>query len=179
MYICIKECFKEPMRGKIAGISGMENFYPLIDMENAQVIDMKYPEIDMQNISYPDNTFDYIISDQVLEHLEDPVKAIKESHRVLRKGGIAIHTTCFLNFIHKFPVDYWRFSPDALRLLCRDFDTIIQCEGWGNRIAVTLRMISGRFRYMQIPDFKWSIRRFIATWNEEKFPIVTWIIAKK
>ena len=35
----------------------MENFYPLIDMENAQVIDMKYPEIDMQNISYPDNTF--------------------------------------------------------------------------------------------------------------------------
>jgi ubiquinone/menaquinone biosynthesis C-methylase UbiE len=94
--------------------------------KNAEVLDVQYPE------------FDFVISDQVIEHLEDPKKAVKESYRVLKKGGVAIHTTCFINYIHFCPKDFRRFSPDALRYLCKDFSEILQCEGWGNRIAILL-----------------------------------------
>ena len=29
------------------------------------------------------------------------------------------------------------------------------------------------------PENKWSIRRLIATYNEKRYPIVTWMVAKK
>jgi len=32
---------------------------------------------------------------------------------------------------------------------------------------------------MKIPEIKWSIRDLIATYNEEIYPIVTWVVAKK
>ncbi|MEZ5008207.1 MAG: class I SAM-dependent methyltransferase [Chitinophagales bacterium] len=40
-----------------------------------------------------DNTFDTAVSFQVVEHIEDDVKYIKEIHRVLKPGGIAILST--------------------------------------------------------------------------------------
>jgi SAM-dependent methyltransferase len=178
MYKRIRECFKYPLEGMILGISGIENFKTLID-KSAEVLDMNYPEVDMQNLPFEDGIFDFVISDQVIEHLEGPQKAIEESYRVLKKGGIAIHTTCFMNYIHPSPKDFWRLSPDALRHLCRDFSEIIDCEGWGNRVTILLTFISDRFRFLNIPESKMSLWHLIATYNEKRYPIVTWIVAKK
>ena len=183
MYQTISSCLKQndlfPINGKILGVSGIKNFYPFIDRQNVELIEQNYPKIDMQNMSYEKNAFDYVISDQVIEHLESPAQAIDESYRVLKPGGLAIHTTCFLNYIHHFPQDFWRLSPDALRYLCRNFSEILISEGWGNRFAIILCFISDRFRFMNIPTTKWSIKRLIATYNECRYPIVTWIIARK
>ncbi len=178
MYKRINECFKEPIEGAILGISGIRNFYPFIDIKNAELTELDYPKIDMQNLPYKNNSFDFVISDQVIEHLKNPQKAILESYRVLKSGGIAVHTTCFMIHIHPCPEDFWRFSPDALKYLCTDFSEIIQCEGWGNRIAIILCLVSSRFN-TDVPEGKLSIRRKMATINEKKYPIVTWIIARK
>jgi ubiquinone/menaquinone biosynthesis C-methylase UbiE len=168
-----------PLKGKILGISGITNFNSLIDKKQSEIIEADYPKVDMQNLPYSENQFNFVISDQVIEHLENPQKAIAESLRVLRNGGIAMHTTCFINYIHCCPKDYWRFSPDALKFLCKNFSEILCSGGWGNRIAILLCMLSDKFRFARIPQNKWSPRNFIATYNEDKYPIVTWIIAKK
>jgi len=179
MYKRISQCLKEPMRGKILGISGINSFYPLIDMKNAELTEIEYPNVDMQELPFEENAFDFVITDQVIEHLEDPGIAVYESYRVLKKGGIAIHTTCFMNYIHPSPLDFWRFSPGALRWLCKDFSEILICEGWGNRVALLLCFMSDKLRFMKIPQSRISIRRRIATWNEERYPIHTWVIARK
>ena len=75
--------------------------------------------------------------------------------------------------------DYWRISNDGLRYLCRNFSEILFCESWGNRIAIILCFISDRFRFMRIPETKWGIRHLIANYNEDIYPIVTWIVVKK
>jgi len=167
------------MKGEILGISGIKNFYHVIDMNVSRLIETEYPEVDMQDLPFKSSRFDFVISDQVIEHLENPERAIKESYRVLRKGGIALHTTCFINYIHAFPKDFWRFSPDALKYLCKNFSEILQSEGWGNRIALFLCFISDRFRFMTIPESRWSLRHLIATLNEKSYPIVTWVLARK
>ena len=41
------------------------------------------------DLPYPDTTFDRTFCCAVLEHLPDPVKALKETYRVLKPGGIA------------------------------------------------------------------------------------------
>lgn len=59
MYRRIKECFKEPMEGKILGVSGIKNFYPFIVMKNAEIMKTQYPDVDMENLPLNDNTFDF------------------------------------------------------------------------------------------------------------------------
>lgn len=42
-------------------------------------------------LPFDDNTFDLVISDQVLEHVMDQVSILRELYRVMRPGGCAIH----------------------------------------------------------------------------------------
>lgn len=50
-----------------------------------------HPEmLDLTQLSYPDNSFDLIVCNHVLEHIPDDNKAIKEIYRVLDYKGIAI-----------------------------------------------------------------------------------------
>jgi SAM-dependent methyltransferase len=46
--------------------------------------------IDIMNIEFPDETFDFIYCSHVLEHVEDDRKAMREFRRVLKKDGIAV-----------------------------------------------------------------------------------------
>jgi len=46
--------------------------------------------IDITEINYPDNTFDVILCNHVLEHISDDLKAMRELYRVLKGGGWAI-----------------------------------------------------------------------------------------
>lgn len=48
---------------------------------------------DITNITHPDNTFDVILCNHVLEHIRDDHKAMSELYRVMRPGGWAILQT--------------------------------------------------------------------------------------
>lgn len=47
-------------------------------------------KIDMQNIPYENDTFDFIYNSHVLEHVPDDIKAIQELYRVIKPGGKVI-----------------------------------------------------------------------------------------
>jgi len=179
MYKRIANAFPDKIHGKILSISELGDLDFLIDKTKSEIIETTYPEYDMQNLPFQDGIFDYVISDQVLEHLQNPFAAVDESFRVLKKGGVAIHTSCFINYYHPSPGDYWRFSPDAFRFLCKNFSEIIQADGWGNRIVILLYFIGDRFRSIEIPERKWSLRNMLARFDEKRYSISTWIIAKK
>lgn len=53
-----------------------------------------YPDyvenMDILNINYPENSFDLVICNHVLEHIEDDFQAMKELFRVLKPNGNAI-----------------------------------------------------------------------------------------
>lgn len=49
--------------------------------------------MDVTNLAFPDDTFDAIISVEVIEHIEDINSYIHEAYRVLKKGGIFYVTT--------------------------------------------------------------------------------------
>jgi len=50
-------------------------------------------KMDVTDINQPDNSFDFVICNHVLEHVPDDRKALKEIFRVLKSGGRAVLQT--------------------------------------------------------------------------------------
>ncbi|MFV2019318.1 class I SAM-dependent methyltransferase [Micromonospora sp. LOL_023] len=162
----------------VLAISGSKYFAEQIGLGKAATVEANYPEFDMLALPFPDNEFDVVLSDQVLEHVEgDPFAAVRESVRVTRPGGHIIHTTCFFNQIHGSPQDFWRFTPDALRLLCRGVADPIDVGGWGNLAMLPITWLGLRFR--PVPASRWHPLHRLAVRNNPLWPVVTWIVARK
>jgi SAM-dependent methyltransferase len=164
--------------GRVLSISHSENLCGIMGLTPDAIVEANYPAHNFLALDFADDSFDFVLSDQVLEHVAgDPQRAIDESLRVLRPGGIAVHTTCFVNPLHACPNDYWRFSPEALRLLARHFSRIIVCEGWGNFEA--WRLIQDGLRFDGVPHAAWHPLHKLAMKNDPEWPIHTWVIAQK
>lgn len=82
---------------------------------------------DVHAMQLPDESVDAILSLSVLEHLHDPAIAMKETHRVLRKGGKLLLYTHFIYPYHArtgIYKDYFRFTEEGLRHLFREFSNV-------------------------------------------------------
>lgn len=172
--------YAEPraQEAKLLSISHSENLAKLLGFEPHHMTHVAYPEVNMLDLPFPDQSFDAVVSDQVLEHIEgDPQVAIDEVFRILQPGGICLHTTCFINPIHGYPHDYWRFTAEALKLLSNGRGAIIDIGGWGNPYVWLFTSIG--LRYQPIPDARWHPAHWIATKQVVEWPIVTWLLAKK
>jgi len=69
------------------------------------------------NVPVEDEYFDTVLCTAVLEHLEEPDKAIKEANRVLKVGGYAIYTVPLFWHLHEKPRDYYRYTKYGLKYL--------------------------------------------------------------
>jgi len=58
--------------------------------------------------------YDFVLSTQVLEHVEDPTTYLQECCRVLRPGGHLLLTTHGMFEDHAVPHDYWRWTAGGL-----------------------------------------------------------------
>lgn len=168
-----------PRSSRVLCISGSLGFAEILGLGDADLVGADFPKHSLLDLkAFRDESFDFIVSDQVLEHVEgNPALAFKESHRVLKPGGITVHTTCFINPIHNVPVDLWRFTPYALRHLASDFSQIIKCGGWGNRAVWIIDAIG--MRTTPVPHATWHPLHKMATANNELWPVTTWIVARK
>lgn len=68
-----------------------------------------------EEIPYPDGTFDLVFADNVLEHLENPLKVFREVYRVLTVGGV---------FLLKTP-NLWHYMPTIARMTPHSFHRLV------------------------------------------------------
>lgn len=54
-----------------------------------------------ENTGLPLDCFDFILSFEVLEHVQDPLRVIQEIHRLLKRGGKAFLSTCSYNSFYE------------------------------------------------------------------------------
>jgi SAM-dependent methyltransferase len=81
---------------------------------------------DAYAIPLDDASVDTVLLTEVLEHLEEPVRALREAHRLLRPGGAIIVTTPLFFQLHEEPRDFFRYTPFGLEHVLREagFDAI-------------------------------------------------------
>ena len=96
------------------------NSYVAVDLQMTPLVNVGATA---EALPFRDEHFDFVICTQVVEYLPDPGLAVAEIKRVLRKGGIL-----FLSAPSVFPrenhKEYWRFLPEGLRHLLRQFETV-------------------------------------------------------
>ncbi|MGH8476453.1 MAG: class I SAM-dependent methyltransferase [Methylococcales bacterium] len=95
-----------------------------------------------QHLPFPDATFDCVICTEVLEHIPDPVQALREFRRVLKTGGRLFVTTPFFNPLHEVPHDYYRYTPFALSYMAEQASLSLESlVEKGGIIAFTLLFV--------------------------------------
>ena len=69
-------------------------------------------------LEFQAESFDVVISTEMLEHDNEFWSSVKEMGRVLKKGGILIITARGNGFMpHDYPYDFWRFMPASFNTL--------------------------------------------------------------
>jgi SAM-dependent methyltransferase len=91
---------------------------------------------DLRALSFANEEVGTALCIDTLEHCQDPVAACREMHRVLRPGGVCAVTSVMWFPIHAYPHDYWRFTPEGLRLLLSPFD-YLWARGVGHPLLPT------------------------------------------
>jgi SAM-dependent methyltransferase len=67
-----------------------------------------------ESIPLPDCSIDLVVTQETLEHVEDPFKAMQEIFRVLKPGGTIYLQLPFIIGYHPGPTDFWRFTREGI-----------------------------------------------------------------
>lgn len=105
---------------------------------------------DLQDLAgWVPESLDAIICTEVLEHVEDPMQAVREMHRVLRPGGVLLASAPFLWPWHGTADyhDYWRFTHEGWARLMAPFAQVeVRATRWtdeGRAAADIVRRFEG------------------------------------
>lgn len=86
---------------------------------------------DIHNLPFRDNELDAIVCIAVLEHVEDPQRAVSEMFRTLKENGLLFVYVPFLYYYHAengYYRDYWRFSKDAIEIMFKGYSQMEICN---------------------------------------------------
>lgn len=145
----------------------------------------KKPNIlgDLHQVDWASDYFDTIVATEVLEHLNEPRKAVSEMFRLLKDGGVCLLSTRFIHPIHGSPMDFYRFTADGLRHLFSDFSEV-EVVPLGNRIQAlwllaTHNHIRGKKKRLML--LLMPLTRFIARIKVEHslMPLGYLVVARK
>ena len=100
------------------GLRPYEPYFPTglyvgVDIEvSGRIPAMKAPDYyyDGRLLPFPDDSFEGVISTQVLEHVRDPLGLLAEMYRVIKPQGSLIISLPFVWQEHEEPYDFFRFT---------------------------------------------------------------------
>jgi SAM-dependent methyltransferase len=103
---------------------GVKPYEPLFSPYAASYIGVDVvdnPRADLQGpveqLPVEDASFDVVLCNQVLEHCDDPARAVSELRRVTAPGGRVLASTHGVMAYHPSPADYWRWTHAGLEKL--------------------------------------------------------------
>ncbi|GJM59901.1 class I SAM-dependent methyltransferase [Persicobacter diffluens] len=103
----------------------------------------EHPEVDFRQAVVPpfrdfaDESFDTVVSFQVIEHIADDALFLKEIHRVLKKGGVAIISTPNIKkTLSRNPWHEREYTADELKALAGRYFDQVEANGIGGNDKV-------------------------------------------
>ena len=120
---------------------------------------------DSHILPFRDETFDLVISKDSLEHFYRPWDAIREVHRVIKRGGLFI---IWVPFMHPFHGnDLYRYSPLGLNELLSEFRVLkIESPLWA--FTVIGVVLGEGFKHLRMGWMERSVKT-VCAWLDSIF----------
>lgn len=137
-------CGKMPYRKYILNNSSVSKYIGM-DIENPNYQENEKPDLFWNGNEIPlsDNSIDTVLATELLEHLPEPEKILKEIYRILKPGGSLFFTVPFLWPLHDVPFDEYRYTPFSMeRILKNAGFNEIKIEAMGGWNASLAQMIA-------------------------------------
>jgi len=117
---------------------GLDKIEEVISMLSEKYPDYSFRTAHIPPLSgIPSDTFDTVVSFQVIEHIADDRLFLQELHRVLKPGGQAIISTPNSHFsLSRNPWHIREYTPDQLKLLCEAVFSNVIAKGIGGNAKV-------------------------------------------
>ena len=116
----------------------------------------RYPNTDIvtagNRIPLSDSSVDAVISEAVLEHVQDPFLHIAEIYRILKPGGQVLLDAAFMQPLHGYPHHYFNTTASALRHLMQRFTIEKLGVGPHQHPWITLQWILNSFWFGFLED---------------------------
>ncbi|CAG0935235.1 hypothetical protein TFLX_04067 [Thermoflexales bacterium] len=128
-------------------------------------------------IPFPDSTFDLVISQAVLEHVQEPQLVVVDMLRVLKPGGQIYVEIPFLQGYHADPNDYQRYTLRGIEHLLRAADKIDSGVAVGPSSALV--WIIREYVPLWFPQFLRAPVRLLTAWITTPFKYLDWLIARR
>lgn len=75
------------VRKKVGKLVGVDKSISYLEKAKRRGISIFKVDLDVDKLPFPDNTFNYALCLDVIEHIKDPIGLSLEVHRVLKKSG--------------------------------------------------------------------------------------------
>jgi SAM-dependent methyltransferase len=101
---------------------------------------------DLKSIPVEDQRYDFILFNQVMEHLPEPDLVLLELYRVLKPGGKLLYTAPLFFEEHLIPYDFFRYTQYGARMLFEragfTLERLDWMEGYYATVAYQLNRMS-------------------------------------
>lgn len=98
---------------------------------------------DGHKFPFEDKSYDYVISNEVLEHVFNPDEFLSEINRCLKDDGIFLLTVPFVWDEHEQPYDYGRYTSFGLKFLLKKYGfDVIEYRKSVNNLGVIFQLIN-------------------------------------
>jgi len=113
---------------------------------------LTYPKSALYNFPIANDTYDIVLSGQVIEHVERIWRWLPELARVTKPGGLVITINPVSWPYHEAPLDCWRIFPAGMRALCEDSGLTVElCHFESLELPHFRRALPGRSPEWQRP----------------------------
>jgi SAM-dependent methyltransferase len=101
---------------------------------------------DLREIPVADQRYDFVLFNQVMEHVPDPRAVLTELFRVLKPGGKLIYTGPFFYEEHEQPYDFFRYTQFGVRQLFTEagfaFEQLDWLEGYFGTVGYQMNCMA-------------------------------------
>jgi SAM-dependent methyltransferase len=128
---------------------------------------------DLHTLDLNNKNFDFVMINQTIEHLYNPIVAIENIYKHLKKGGLFYTNVPSNNIPHSTPEHYYTgITPVGIGAMVKSAGfEILEIGQWGNKKYLNLMYNKngwGDISYDSMPGK-----------NEINCPLITWVLAKK
>jgi SAM-dependent methyltransferase len=152
-----------------AGAGATKVFFPNANILLTDIVDSEWldlTEVNAEDCKFPNESFDYVVVNNVLHHLPHPMKFLLEAHRVLKPGGRLYiqeyHTSLLGRFVLKI-TNHESFDAST-NSLSETAALSSETDPWDANCDVARQIFDNQREFEQaFPGFKVELNRVTET----------------